>query len=275
MAVGLALPRASLDAFRSALAARFAALPGRGLHRAARRSTPRCPSTRCRASWPRELALLGPFGFGNRRPLLAARGVFMNSRKRVGKAEEHLRFTAFDGVAAVPAIAFRCPDIETLVDTETAIDVAFELECDEWRGVERVQLLARDVRARTRRARRTGRRARRGPVRACRGDPRARRVRRHRRRGVVPHQARRRELRGPAGGRGSSCSRASPLRLERQPDNPYDAMRVRAVRPVRRPGRLPEPPSCGGARAGTRRRASSTTWRSPTSPAGRTARHSA
>jgi single-stranded-DNA-specific exonuclease len=95
-----------------------------------------------------ELASLGPFGFANRRPTLAAYGVFMNGRKRVGKSEDHLRFTAYDGVTAVQSIAFRCDGIETLVGVESAVDLAFELELDSWRGVERVQLLVRDVRLR-------------------------------------------------------------------------------------------------------------------------------
>lgn len=94
-----------------------------------------------------ELALLGPFGFDNPRPLLATRGVFMNGRKRVGRTAGHLRFTAFDGVASLPAIAFRCPDIEVLADTETAVDLAYELALDEWQGKERLQLLVRDVAA--------------------------------------------------------------------------------------------------------------------------------
>lgn len=145
MAVGAALPAASLDAFRTALEALLESLgPGSGT-----------PTTVIDAEVPldalsrelaAELALLGPFGFGNRRPLLTSRGVFMNGRKRVGKNADHLRFTAFDGVAEVQAIMFRCPDIERLVSTEGPVDMAFELDLDEWRGVERVQMLARDVR---------------------------------------------------------------------------------------------------------------------------------
>lgn len=92
-----------------------------------------------------EFRLLGPFGFGNPRPLLATRGAFMNGRERVGRTGAHLRFTAYDGVASLPAIAFRCPDIEALVGTESAVDLAFELDADEWRGQERVQLLVRDI----------------------------------------------------------------------------------------------------------------------------------
>ena len=147
MAVGVTLPTDSLDRFRSVLRDRFAALPATAFQTgiAVDATVPLDALSRELAA---EFALLGPFGFANRRPLLSAYGVFMNGRKRVGKSEDHLRFTAYDGVAAVQSIAFRCDSIETIAGVESAVDLAFELELDEWRGTERVQLLVRDVRVR-------------------------------------------------------------------------------------------------------------------------------
>jgi single-stranded-DNA-specific exonuclease len=95
-----------------------------------------------------ELALLEPFGSGNTRPLLGARAVFMNGRDKVGRDGSHFKFTAFDGVASVPAIMFRCARIDELVRHEGAVDMAFELDVDEWRGRSRAQLIVRDVIAR-------------------------------------------------------------------------------------------------------------------------------
>lgn len=146
-AVGVTLPVASLDAFREGLAQGVAKLPASAFERVVRVDSPVSLgglSTELAA----EIATLGPFGFGNPRPLLAVTGVFMNGRKRVGKRGDHLKFAAYDGSASVPAIAFRCSDIERLAGTEAVVDVAFELDVDEWRGVERVQMLVRDIRAR-------------------------------------------------------------------------------------------------------------------------------
>jgi len=92
-----------------------------------------------------ELSRLAPFGHDNRKPLLQACGVFMNARQRVGRDATHLRFTAYDGAVSVPAIAFRCPDIEVLAGHEAAVDLAFELDVDEWRGSKRAQLVVREV----------------------------------------------------------------------------------------------------------------------------------
>ena len=92
-----------------------------------------------------EFALLQPFGHGNRTPTLASRGVFMNGRQRVGKTSNHLRFSAYDGAVTVPAIMFRCGEVESLVGQDLPVDLAYEVSVDEWRGRTRVQLMVRDV----------------------------------------------------------------------------------------------------------------------------------
>jgi len=147
MAVGATLPATALDDLRDVLRGRFAEVPDE-VFVGRIDVDAEVPLDTLSRELAVEISALGPFGFANRRPLLASYGVFMNGRKRVGKGGDHLRFTAFDGVAAVPSIAFRCNDIETLADTESAVDLVYELELDEWRGVERIQLLVRDVRQR-------------------------------------------------------------------------------------------------------------------------------
>ncbi len=144
MAVGATLPTGRLDEFRAALRTRFATLSDEAFT-AGIDIDAEVPLDALSRELAAELSLLGPFGFANRRPLLGAYGVFMNGRKRVGKTEDHLRFTAYDGVTAVPSIAFRCPAVDTMVDVESAVDLAFELESDAYRGVERIQLLVRDI----------------------------------------------------------------------------------------------------------------------------------
>jgi single-stranded-DNA-specific exonuclease len=92
-----------------------------------------------------EIALLEPFGEGNRKPLFGSRGAFLNGRRRVGRNDEHLIFDAFDGAASVPAVAFRCPEIASVASHEAAADLAFEIEEDEWRGRTRTRLLVRHI----------------------------------------------------------------------------------------------------------------------------------
>jgi len=144
-AVGLTLPAERLADFKTCLLEQLDALPAEQF------ASPlvidaEVPLSDMGIELGVELALLEPFGHGNPRPLLCARSVFMNDRSRVGKDANHLKFVAYDGAASVPAIAFRCKDIENAVAQDMPVDLAFELEVDEWRGRHRAQLVVRDVR---------------------------------------------------------------------------------------------------------------------------------
>ncbi|MGV8082396.1 MAG: single-stranded-DNA-specific exonuclease RecJ [Coriobacteriia bacterium] len=142
-AVGCSLPVDRLDALRSRLCAYLAELPE------AQFATPlridaEIPLVEAGVDLAAELNLLAPFGHSNPVPVLTTRGVFMNGRQRVGKLANHLRFTAFDGAASIPAIAFRCADIDQLAEQDAPVDLAYEVVADEWRGRARAQLRVRD-----------------------------------------------------------------------------------------------------------------------------------
>ena len=95
------------------------------------------------------LEALQPFGQGNKKPLFASVGVTMRNRARVGADESHLRFVATDGVASVPAIMFRAPDVERLAACEGAVDVVFEAVDETWQGRTKVKLMVKDILERT------------------------------------------------------------------------------------------------------------------------------
>lgn len=143
-AVGLTLPEDDLPRLGECLRRRLADLPDEAF-RVEMRLDAEVALEDVGLELAAELALLEPHGHANPRPLLGVHGVFMGDRKRVGRDRRHLRFTAFDGAAAVPAIAFRCRDIERMSEHETAVDLAVEVAADEWRGRQRVQLNVRDL----------------------------------------------------------------------------------------------------------------------------------
>jgi len=220
-AVGVTLPAESLDVFRDGLRRFMAAIPPEAF----------VPTISIDAEvrlddlgieLAAELERLEPFGHGNRSPVLASRGVFMNGRRRVGKNAEHFRFTAYDGVAAVPGIYFRCRDAARLMVTETAVDVAYELVRDVWQGVERVQLRTRDITERP-----TSSAA---PAAELVDDLFARAdeiLARGEYAGIGEADSFHTKLAGVTfEGRQESVARlteGTPLRLERQPDNEYDS----------------------------------------------------
>lgn len=143
-AVGVTLPTASLDQFRRCLAEALSGLPREAFSRdvVIDAEVHLWQATRELAAG---LSALEPFGCGNPKPLLASRGVFMNSRGRVGRDREHLKFEAYDGVATIPAIAFRRSDAAELAINDAAVDLLYALDIDTWQGRERVQIMVRDI----------------------------------------------------------------------------------------------------------------------------------
>jgi single-stranded-DNA-specific exonuclease len=141
-AVGATLPAGDLQSLADRLQTVLAALPAELFERrlTVDAEIPLHDATRDLVA---ALSALEPFGEANARPLLGTRGVFLNSASRVGKAGEHLKFEAYDGVSSVPAIAFRCPDAAAMASHRAAVDVAYSLESDTWRGRDRVQLIVR------------------------------------------------------------------------------------------------------------------------------------
>ncbi len=143
-AVGCALPAENLDAFRECLLGYLDTLPAEQFL-SEKVVDAEVDLEDVSIELGAEFALLEPFGHGNRSPLLASRGVFMNGRQRVGKTGGHFKFMAYDGATSVPAISFRCPDIDGLLGHEAAVDLVYEVAVDSWRGRSRVQLRVRDV----------------------------------------------------------------------------------------------------------------------------------
>ena len=220
-AVGCALPAHDIDRLRDRLLAYLDSLPSEQFL-VERRIDALVDLEDVSVELGAELAQLEPFGHGNRSPLLASSAVFMNGRQRVGKLGQHMKFVAYDGAVSVPAIAFRCHDIERLLGHNTAVDIAFEVAVDEWRGRRRVQMRVLDIAAH-------------GPTRdapACEliEDLFARAdeiLAREEYAGISDAPSFHTKLAGVTfEGRQDVLARVSagtPLRLVRQPDNPFDA----------------------------------------------------
>ncbi|MCE5204397.1 MAG: DEAD/DEAH box helicase, partial [Actinomycetia bacterium] len=143
-AVGLALPAEDLPWFRATLLDRLSQ-DAAGLPAPVLAIDAEVELSDLGVELAAELDTLEPFGHNNPRPLLATRGVFLNGRRAVGKTGAHLAFTAYDGVASVPGIMFRCVRIDDLLSYEATADVAFEFDVDQWQGSARPRLVARDI----------------------------------------------------------------------------------------------------------------------------------
>jgi single-stranded-DNA-specific exonuclease len=93
-----------------------------------------------------ELTRLGPFGHGNRRPVLACRGVEVTGTRRVGRTGEHLQLTLRQDGRVMKGIAFSRGDLADELRVGERVDLAVEPDLNEWNGRVSVEVLVKDVR---------------------------------------------------------------------------------------------------------------------------------
>jgi single-stranded-DNA-specific exonuclease len=86
---------------------------------------------------------LSPFGAQNPLPLFAATGARVVERRTVGQGR-HLRLRLAHNGAQWDAIAFRQGERAELA--RDAIDIAYGMELNEWRGRQTMQLIVEDLR---------------------------------------------------------------------------------------------------------------------------------
>ena len=147
MAAGLKLRADRLPDFRAA----FADYAGRHL-------TPEqmsaevtlevsAPLPQVTAALVNDLARMGPFGQGNRRPLVCCRDVELaGPPKRVGKAAAHVQMQVRQGGAMLPCIVFNAGPAMDAMRAGQRLDLAVEPQLNEFNGRVTVQLRVEDVR---------------------------------------------------------------------------------------------------------------------------------
>lgn len=144
-AAGFTVERAKIPALRDALSAMAAeSLSGRDLRPELHIVAEIDP-----ASIGRELhdtlALLEPFGEGNRQPVLLWRDAAIGHARSVGRDGDHLKLVieGGPGTGSIDAIAFgRGVDLDRLGPT---VDLVFTLEVNRWRGRSNLQLRVEDL----------------------------------------------------------------------------------------------------------------------------------
>lgn len=138
-AAGLTVEAANLEPLRQ----RLAALAASGLadDRLRRRYRPEASVqlTSLTTATVRQMERLGPFGEGNRPPLLLVERAQLAGLKGVGTGSAHARITLAQGPARQAGILFRA-DLEALPPVGSSVDALFTPKLDVYRGVERVDL---------------------------------------------------------------------------------------------------------------------------------------
>ena len=102
------------------------------------------PLGEVRADLLRGLASLEPFGRGNPRPVFHAEPVEVAAGPRT-MGERHLRMTLRQGRAAFPAVAWRAAERAAVFERSRALNVAFSLGEDSYKGNHFLQLIVADA----------------------------------------------------------------------------------------------------------------------------------
>ncbi len=90
---------------------------------------------------------LGPFGHGNRRPLLCCRNLEIAAPpRRVGKTGDHLQFLVRQGACSMKCIAFGFGSLIDRLGPGVKVDLAVEPVLNEYCGRSNVELEVKDVR---------------------------------------------------------------------------------------------------------------------------------
>ncbi|MDD5486189.1 MAG: single-stranded-DNA-specific exonuclease RecJ [Dehalococcoidales bacterium] len=89
------------------------------------------------------ISVLAPFGKGNPVPIFISRGVEVIKCRQMGSAGKHLCLQVKNGGAVWDAVAFGQGD--NFEDVKNRMDIAFNLEQDEWMGKTRLRLKLLDM----------------------------------------------------------------------------------------------------------------------------------
>jgi single-stranded-DNA-specific exonuclease len=93
-----------------------------------------------------DLKRLGPFGHGNRKPLLCVRGLTIAATpRRVGKTGDHLQLFVKQGSASMKCIAFNYGKMLDQLHTGAKVDLAVEAQINEYMGRTNVELEVKDL----------------------------------------------------------------------------------------------------------------------------------
>jgi single-stranded-DNA-specific exonuclease len=94
----------------------------------------------------KDLKRLGPFGHGNRKPLLCCKGLTIaGPPRRVGKTGDHLQLFVRQGAASMKCIAFNFGGMIDQLTTGRVVDLAVEAQLNEWQGQVNVELEVKDL----------------------------------------------------------------------------------------------------------------------------------
>jgi single-stranded-DNA-specific exonuclease len=146
MAAGLKLQTGRLDSFRQAFCKHAAQVLSEDHMRPELTLECLAELNMITQALVQDLKRLGPFGHGNRKPLLCCKGLTLAAEpRRVGKTGDHLQLLVRQGDATMKCIAFNRAAMADQLRPGTTIDLAVEPQLNEYMGRISVELEVKDL----------------------------------------------------------------------------------------------------------------------------------
>ncbi len=142
-AAGLEIDAGSVDAFRAAFVAHAAGVLSVDDLRPVHAVDAVVPAGALGMPLAEELALLAPFGQGNREPTLLAPAVRIDAVRAMGGEGQHARFSLVGGAGRAAGVAFRTPPRSLAPAADEPHDAAVGLELREWMGAIEARVVLR------------------------------------------------------------------------------------------------------------------------------------
>lgn len=93
-----------------------------------------------------ELAMMEPFGKDNEQPLFMIRSVIPYAGRLIGNGT-HIKFCIDGSAGSIDCVCFgRAAEYKDMIFGEETVDIAANIETNEWNGRKSVQLIVRDIR---------------------------------------------------------------------------------------------------------------------------------
>ncbi len=90
-----------------------------------------------------------PYGIGNPQPIFCTHGIEIISLKTMGTDLQHLKMKLSDGTHTIEAVGFRFGQWAERVTLHEHIDIAYEIDINEWNGATTLQLRLVDIKKTT------------------------------------------------------------------------------------------------------------------------------
>lgn len=147
-AAGLTVEAANIDALRERLNAVAAATLSEDDYQPVLDIDSRVALAEVDAALVEQLACLAPYGLGNPCPVFACEKLAVAGVRAVGQDGRHLKLRVKQAGASGEVIGWDMGGLAERLSGDTAIDLAFVPEYNEWQGQRHIQLKACDVRVR-------------------------------------------------------------------------------------------------------------------------------